>query len=381
MDELPFHELKQIASVESTACASIYLPTHPAITFQQDAVSLKSLLDRLEGQIDARSDYTHALLPSIKTLRQVSSQSTFWSNRSRALVVFMEPERIRQYRLPITIDAFAIASDRFHITPVLQLFNSQEKFYILTLGQHRVRLFEMDLFSIQPVLIDLPQGIDETLNLQSEDRGSQTHFGVTASDRSASAVFHGHGGKKDTHKKELQLFCQEVNAGLMRFLRQKESTIILAGVDYLVSIFRKVCNYSKIAVPKIEGNWDHASAAEIHELAIPIVARILSDQRQCLIESYNNAKAHGLTTESIAAALPAASAGRIETLFIDCKKHIWGTFVSENGPISLHNEKQPHDDDLLDALAANTLLNGGQCLDIDEIELPSSSAFAAQLRF
>jgi hypothetical protein len=68
-------------------------------------------------------------------------------------------------------------------------------------------------------------------------------------------------------------------------------------------------------------------------------------------------------------------------LFVAVGIQRWGTFDPESGQISLHQEVQPGDEDLLDFAAIHTILNGGVVFAVAPEQMPDKANVAAVFRY
>jgi hypothetical protein len=376
-------ELRQLTEPQAGPCVTICMPTHVAgAEGQQDVVRLKNLAERAEQQLAAgwlRAPEARDLVASVHAL---SADRDFWERRSHGLALFLDRGSLRRYRVPMRLEEISLVNRRFHLKGLLPMLTSGNRFLILALSQHNVRLFEATEYQIEQVEVSgLPRRMDEALNLDGADRGSQSHFAMKGGKGKQSSVFHGQGGIPDSHKNELAQFFRMIDSALVPVLRDETTPLILAGVDYLLPIFRKACHYAHLAEPALAGNCDHLNARQIHEKAWPLVQPLLTATREQAAAKYRQLAGTGKASDDIREALPAAVAGRVESLFVASDQWLWGVCDSQGQVIDIHETPQPGDDDLLDTLAVNTLLNRGSVYAVKGLEVPSNKPLGAVLRF
>jgi hypothetical protein len=68
-------------------------------------------------------------------------------------------------------------------------------------------------------------------------------------------------------------------------------------------------------------------------------------------------------------------------LFVAVGVQQWGSFNPETSTIDLHPEAQPGDEDLLNAAAIQTLLNGGTVYAVEPEKVPDEAPLAAVFRY
>ena len=79
--------------------------------------------------------------------------------------------------------------------------------------------------------------------------------------------------------------------------------------------------------------------------------------------------------------VPAASDGRIETLFIAAGVQHWGIFNPDTNEIDLHDQMESGDESLLDLAAVQTYLKGGTVYAVEPELVPGGTSAAAVLRY
>ena len=243
MDILTRAELEQLMRKEQLWCVSIYLPTHSTGTeTQQDPIRLKNLLGKAEKLLSdqgvGRRDVQKMLEPASNFLRDAH----FWQHQSNGLAIFLSSNRIRRYRLPLNFEEMVVVEDHFHIKPLLPLFTGDGQFYILALSQNEIRLLNGTRESVSEVDIGQVRGsLAEALPSGDYQAILQHHtssFGA--------ATFHGQGGGDASAKDELLRYFRLVSDGLTEFLQEDQAPLVLAGVEYLLPIYKEAKHLSEL---------------------------------------------------------------------------------------------------------------------------------------
>ena len=87
------------------------------------------------------------------------------------------------------------------------------------------------------------------------------------------ATFHGQGGGSDENEKnELLRYFRLVSDGLTEFLEEDGVPLVLAGVEYLLPIYKEANTYPNLMDTVITGNPDLLSADKLHKSAWDIVS-------------------------------------------------------------------------------------------------------------
>ncbi|HSQ26027.1 MAG TPA: hypothetical protein VLM80_02775 [Anaerolineales bacterium] len=388
MDILTRAELEQLMRKEQQWCVSIYMPTHRTGTdAQQDPIRLKNLLKEAEKQLSTqgigRRDVQNMLEPASILLED----SNFWQHQRDGLAVFISSNRVRRYRLPLKFEEFVAVMDHFHISPLLPLFTGDGQFYILALSQNEIRLLngtrdsvsEVDIGQVGGSLAETIPSVNHQMSLQLHASGSTG--GMSGS---GSATFHGQGGGSDeSAKNELLRYFRLVSDGLTEFLQRDQVPLVLAGVEYLLPIYKEANTYPYLIDTVIKGNPDLLSADELHKSAWDIVAHLFQAAQAEAVDLYQQlaGQASERVADTLEKIVPAAYAGRVETLFVAAGVQHWGVFNPVTNEIELHDQIESGNEPLLDMAAVQTYLKGGKVYAVEPEKVPGGTLAAAVLRY
>ncbi len=383
MDLLSRDELKTLIQTRVGPCVSIYMPTHRAFPeTKQDPIRFKNLLREAEERLKGaglRSPEARRLLKPAKALIK---DGLFWQYQADALAAFISSDGFYRYRLPFTFDELLVVTDRFHIKPLLHLFTNDGRFYILALSQNEVRLFQCTRYSIREVeLEDVPRSLSEALQYDAPQKQLQFHTQTPGGTGERAAMFHGHGVGKDDAKDNVLRFFYQVDHGLQKILREEQAPLVLAGLDYLLPIYRKANSYSYVMEEGIAGNPEGLKPEELQKEAWRVMELYFLKVRQEAMAQYKQLAGGDRASNKIEKIIPAARDGRVDLLFVAVGVQRWGTFDPVTFSIHLHEEPGPGDEDLLDFAALHTLLNGGTVYAVKPEEVPDETPLAAIFRY
>jgi Bacterial archaeo-eukaryotic release factor family 7 len=360
------HELIDLIEFPGSWCVSIYMPANRAgAEVQQDPIRLKNLLNEAEEQLvraGARGPEARDLLEPGRRLLTPAG-SGFWRNQGDGLALFLTTEGSRQYRLPVRFDSLVVTGPRCHIKPLLPLVTADGEFYILALSQDEARLLYGTQYSISEVDIEaVPHGLSDALKYDDPERQLQFHTGTPATGTGKrAAIRHGHGVGINDAKPNLLRYFRKVAASLHPVLQEERAPMVLAGVDYLLPIYREANRYPHLVDAQITGNPEGVSLRELHARAVELLrphfdaARVLALARYKQLSGSDSNQA----CSNLKDILPAAYAGLVETLFVALGVQQWGTFDRVANRVLPHEAAEPGDVDLLDLAAAYTFLNRG----------------------
>ncbi|ARV62136.1 hypothetical protein BZZ01_29020 [Nostocales cyanobacterium HT-58-2] len=385
-------EIKTLLEQPRQNSVSIYMPTQLAgPEVRQNSIRFKNLIKEAEARlIDAGLEQDNAVELLAKS-HQLDN-SNFWEqNVDQGLAVFISKDIFRYYTLPLTFDELVVVTDRFHIKPLLPILNGDGHFYLLALSQKNVRFFEGTHYNIQEVEVEnLPKSLDEALRYDETAKEGQfriaTPKGGTANSfsRSQPGAFHGQGSPdRDEHQKDILQFFYAVNHALEEKLREKTAPLVLAGVEYLMPLYREANTYQHLIEEGITGNQEILSAQELHERAWPIVEPYYHKSQQEVVERFNELFGGntGKASNELKDIVPAAYYQRVDSLLVAVGQQQWGLFDPTSETVYVHQEEETGDEDLLDLAAAHTLLNGGTVYAVAPEEVPFSTPVAAIFRY
>jgi len=388
MDILTKKELEQLMCEEQQWCVSIYLPTHhTGVDAQQDPIRLKNLLEEAGKGLAEQGMGTRDVQNILEPVNALLQDSNFWQHQSDGLAIFLTPGRIRQYRLPLDFEEFVAVMDHFHIKPLFPLFTGDGQFYILALSQNEVRLLNGTRYSVSNVDIGQVGGsLAEAILSDGHQASLQLHSSGPAGGMagSGSVTFHGQGGGSDeSDKNELLRYFNLISDGLTEFLQGDQVPLVLAGVEYLLPIYKEANTYPYLIDMVITGNPDLLSANELHKSAWDIIEPHFQAARDEAVAHYQQlaGQASGRVADTLEKIVPAASDGRIETLFIALGEQSWGVFNPDTNETELHSQMESGDESLLDLAAVQTYLKGGTVYNVEPNKVPGGKSAAAVLRY
>lgn len=383
-------DLEDLTQTYDQHHVSIYLPTYKAgDKVRQNAVRLKNLLDQAEDELleagQERRDAEELLAPA----RSLVADEVFWQQQSDGLAVFLARDLARKYYLPLDFEALVVVSDRFHVKPLLTVLSNNGRFYLLALSQHQTRLLQGTRYLVGEINLDdedqVPQSIREILKWEDPEKRLQSHTGSEAVlGGGAAAVFHGHGvASQDDPKQKILRYFQKLDEGVSDLLADDDAPLVLAADDFLLPLYREANSYPHLVDEAIAQQPDQLSARQLHQRAWPMVRSLFFRSQDQARDTYEHLSAteSERTSADAREVVTAASAGRVEGLFVARDEQQWGTFDAETGEVELHDERQPGDRDLLDVAAVETMRHDGSLYVVDEGDVPDGGQLAAVFRW
>jgi hypothetical protein len=389
MENLTLDQIKGLAQQTNSPSISFFLPTHRAgQDTQQDPIRFKNLLREAESRLLAGGMNPREVSVLLQPAQALLEDGFFWQHQRDGLAVFIAPDDFHFYRVPFTLEELLIIAGSYYVKPVLPLFTNNGHYYILAISQDEIRLFEGTRYSVGQ--IDLPEGtpenLDEALQFDEPEKQLQFRSGTAQSGASGgiqSGAFHGHGPGGEEQKVRIERYLNLVDAALKPIFRDERAPIVLAGVDYLLPIYRKVSEYANIMPEGITGSPENLRPVELQEQAWPIVEAYFRQEMDSVIGQYHQLTASEKYTDNIREIVSAAFSGRVDKLLLNVDAQAWGKFDPETGKLTYQQESQSLEADLalLDFAAMQTLQKDGKVYTLTQAEMPTDSPIAAVLRY
>jgi hypothetical protein len=184
----------------------------------------------------------------------------------------------------------------------------------------------------------------------------------------------------EPHDAVLRYFHQ-IDTGLRAFLRDEHAPLVLAGVEYLLPIYRRANTYPYLLGEGVTGNPEGLRPEALQEQAWAIVQPYFQQAQEGAMAQYRDLLGTGRATNDITAIVTAAYDGRINTLFVPIGVQQWGIFNGESRTVEVHPEAVIGDEDLLDVAAVYTLLRRGTVYAVIPEQMPEHTPAAAILRY
>ncbi|MCK9274078.1 MAG: hypothetical protein M0P57_03210 [Syntrophales bacterium] len=382
MDRITTDDLKRLAETRNGPCISIFMPAS-RIDPDENRIRYKNLFRQTENMMTELRDgidVQEQMAPAGKLL----DDRVFWQHQSDGLALFLEEGELFTYRLPVSFETLAVVSDRFHIKPLIQFVTSDSPFYLLALSQGKVQLFDCTIQSIEKAeQKGMPQSLQEALKYDDPERQLQFHTETQAWGGKRTAMFHGHGVGIDDSKDRISRFFQELDRWIRVYANMHDSRrpLVIAGVDYLLPIYRESNSYPHLIEGGIIGNPDELEERELHRKAWKLLEPHLKKDRDNASARYRDLAGTGRTSEDLKDIVPAAAYGRVDTLFVAKGVQQWGSFDPTGVNLEIHGTQRPGDDDLLDLAALLAFTKGGKVYVEERENIPADSEVAALFRF
>jgi hypothetical protein len=373
----------EIANHQSDCCISVFIGTHNAgveVNEKYDIIQFKNTLQKLEMILKEKNLLQTTIDSMLKPGYELLRNDEFWMQQSPGLAVFISEGYFKYIKMRQSPVEETIVESSFYVTPLLPLMVSKEYFYLLVISKKQAKLFRADAFGMEHIPVEgVPNGIAEEIG----DTDVSTTFRNNGHAGTVGANAHGHGGGNNNDDKiYISNYLESVDDAIWKNVLHNENVpLLLAGVEYLIPIYKSVSDYKNIWEVALTGSHEHDNTTDLYKQAREIMEPYFQQRVNKAIEVYGNQSATQLTSSVVDDILPAAYYGRISHLFVQKGQHIWGTFDEMENLVRISNQETEGSQDLIDNAVEKTLLNSGEVFLLDKEQMPDAAEMAAIFRY
>ena len=373
----------ELAGHRAACCVTVYIPTHKsgvAVNEKKDAIVLKNTLQDLSKRLAEKEIPTATIDQMLTPGYELLQNDGFWARMDHGLAIFISEGFFKYIKMPAAPEAEVMCEKKFYVSPLIPLLSCKEYFYLLVISKQKCKLFKADACGMEYIHVpDLPEDMMEIKRISEKDASTVR---VGGSSGAAGANFHGMGGGNPDDKANIATYFEYVDDILYKQILHNENVpLLLAGVEYLIPIYKSVCDYHNICNEAITGSHEHDDKNALYKLAKETMRSYFEQPLEKALTMYANQSATELTSSIPADLIPAAYYGRISHLFVTKASHIWGSFDENTSELNLTGQDNENAEDLLDETLIRTVQNGGEVFILDQERMPAQSPVAAIFRY
>lgn len=363
-------------------CMSVYQKTHRHHPEnQQDPIRFRNLVKKLEESLSKKYPKKE-VMPLLSPFYRLADDHRFWNHTLDGLAVFGAPGMFRVYRLQESVKDFAVVSESFHTKPLVRIFQSYERFQVLSLTRSAIRLYEgtKDALDEIPLGEEIPATMIEALG----DLVTAPHQTVASYGKGVKgpAMHHGHGVRKDESEIDAVRFFRIVDKGVFDHHSQTTGLpLLLVALPENQGLFRQISQNPYLMKDGIDMNPDALANGMMHSKAWKVFEPQSRSRFNALIDEYGDALSKGLGSGDLEEVARAAVSGKISKLFIDNDFQVPGRLNRATGTFSPDDLDNPDIGDLLDDIGELVLQKGGNVHVVHSERMPSNTGIAAVFRF
>jgi len=380
LDRAAFTEL---AGYKAEICISLYLPTHKAgleVNKQLDATGVKNALQEVANRLQIKGWEGNRIKNLLQPGFDLVQNETFWTQQEKGVALFIAEGFFKYIKMPMTPVEDVVIESSFYVTPLVPIITSNEQFYVVVISKKQVKLFRGDAFGLEYIKVPgLENGLGEAPII---DGGSETTFRLSEGGQGA-ASYHGHGGGNNVDDKGIIATYLEAADDVLwkEVLHDKTAPLLIAGVEYLIPIYKSVADYKYLWDDVLTGSYEHADTPTLYAAVREKMQPLFEQKQKKAVTIYGNQSGTGLTSTNVDEIVPAAYYSRVAHLFVQKGAHIWGTFDEMANTLQVHQTESENGEDLIDNAVEKTLQNGGDVYLLEKEQMPADAPLAAIMRY
>lgn len=376
-------DMLEMLAAQSGPCITIYLPVQERgleVNEQVNQIVFKDMLLRAGTLLSSREDES-TVLTILNPAYALLANETFWKNGGPGMAFFLGLDFFKYVKLPAAPEPRLWVNTAFLISPIIPFIISPEYFFLLVISKKQSKLFRADNFKMTYIPIsEMPNGMDDVIHFEEKD--DQKLFRTGSSGAGGGANFHGIGAGKPDEKENISMYLSEVDNTVWKEVLSRETVpLVLAGVDYLIPIYKRVTKYKNVWDAALTGSLEHENEKDLHRQARKVMQAYFQERPKKALAGYMDLSATQLTASVPEDVVRAAHFGRVDHLFVTKNARLFGTFSEETNDLEIHEDQLADDEDLLNKTILKTLLLGGQVHMVNQQQLPGDQQIAAVMRY
>ena len=252
-------ELQDLEMPQDMLCTTIYVPyltsngaTNPMRIALKDLLKVAGQALRSAGASD--DAIRRALAPG---KRLAVSVREFWPHRHEGIALLMNPQLFRHYRLPENATPFSIyVGHSFDVEPLRRLRQEDRQYALLVLDHQATQLYIGDRYHLTPAPIDdFPADMKRTLRIDEYPSWRELHEVAPAYIGKGSEGYHSQYNVAEVDKVMLTEFFRIIDRRIHAYMVGLGAPLILAGVGYLLPLYRSINTYTGLSAVELHGNF------------------------------------------------------------------------------------------------------------------------------
>jgi hypothetical protein len=386
MKTLNEKQFKELANRTGDVVISIYTPTSKQSTdgYQSDKTNFKNKLKEIGRELQEVHQLEEERIKSLlKPAQDLLDNLEFWQNNEKMLAYFIFDGEAVFCQLPAPMtEPMHLVGKRPFLVPLIPQLNNDGEFYLLHLNTEKIQLFKGSRNVFEEVELDeqeIPLSYAEEEEANDEFQGIRKRQGSLGS----GGDFAAHGeGPGEERKQLVQNYVHRLANKLDKRLGQNPLPLYLAGLDYLLPMFRQGSKYPLLQQNHI-GTLNGKSKQEIHSNAWQVAEDYFLQEKNKRKEEFGFRASRNLAiSKDPAKLIKTAMTGGVDTLLVNRKhRHLWGTYNDEGFEVTFDEGPTGANHCLIDRAALSVINSGGRVFMLPPEEMPDQALIAGTLRY
>lgn len=267
-------ELNELTKVRAANCVTMYIPFSESYSSAEPMrIHLKNYIRDAETILIDRKVSPDQIRKILEPIRILIDDHALWAQRTHSMVLFANIRMCKAYTIPHDLPAVLAVQKGFVTKPLADIMATNAHYYVLALSHNHVKLFEGDQFQLKELHPDnFPTDMKQTLRIDEYPNWQETHEIAPSYMGKGSEAFHGQYNVRQTDKIMLTEFFRRLDKRVSALLSRSGAPLLIAGVNYLLPLYRQVNTYPRLLPGYIKGNLERASLDTIRQKAWPTVA-------------------------------------------------------------------------------------------------------------
>jgi len=273
MIQLPTEtEIKTLKAFKEPNSLSIYAPyIAPNSSDNPNRTQLKNFLKEARQQLRTKGLDKRQIDALLQPADKLLDSHEFRMNYKHSLAVFIGHKFFRYYHLPPKgTKSSLIIGKGFSIQPIAELVDKSPSYFVFLLSHNGARLLKANRYSIE-LIKDFPTAMKQDLKIDEYPKGFQPHKVAPVIEGKGSNRFHGQYNETQVDKDMLVKYFRRLDTKLQKVIKRENIPLIIAGVDYLLPIYRQVSTYPYLLANEIKGNLEHTPLDSIRKKAYKLL--------------------------------------------------------------------------------------------------------------
>lgn len=376
MELISQQEFEKLAQFTNEVCVSIFIPTQRAgheVLEGKNRINLKSKWNEIKQQLEQKGVSAEKIKNIANPIEELLQDKDFWRHQSDGLAVFSAEGFFDKYTLPIHFEEYHYISKEFYIKPLVPILSEDGRFYLLSLQLEDVTLYEATQHSIGVIYVEdlIPTRLQERVGFDYKEKALQSR---PQRQGEGHTEYHGHDGADNNKKSEIFRYFKAVDQGLETVLHNKKTPLVIASQDSFFPIYKEANTYQYLYEEEAVGNPAYIDMLELHERALKIIEPFFEKTKREKLKKFEDLNQTDKTSASVHDIIPAIIQGKVDTLFLEHKEDLWGTYNEEKMAVEIQDGQTSENTSLMNLAAKAVIEHGGTVFLIEPEAMPEKSS-------